>query len=314
MAFGQSMKKSQETQTEGDQKRDWYWLDLHSGVRVFRILPEVDQFGNFVFTDGHTQPESEISWYEAWWTVIAGGNEVKRRIFLPNQFDNPLWRYVQENYEKGSPERKLVKQRFGVNVYDVTKVLFNEEGLAIYPDEKGKYMILATGKKLEVEAKGDPVPHNKILILEGSAGKAGGKHLLNQLFELTGNIDNPHTGEVATLSEVDLRVKTTGEKISTVRNFFPSSNFKPLPEDVVKMPRWDIASWVKPWTDDAIERLIAGEDFNEIVEEYGIQLFPKLQVRDTVEDTSDPKKSNKVSKPRSGREPKMDNEEALFDD
>lgn len=314
MAFGSTMKA--ENQTSGDvQKTDWQWLNLKSGVRIFRILPEVDASGKMVVdSSGRGNPVDEISWYEGWWEVNVGGNAGKRRIILGNRFDNPLWKHIQANFEKGSMEYKTVKQKFGINVYDRSLVILNDEGVAVYPDERGAYTILATGKVLPQAVDGTPSPHNKILILEGSAGQIGGKHLLQQFVELAGNIENPETMETARLHELDIRLKTTGKDIKTVRNLFPSSNFKPLDPQIIAQPRWNIKDWAKPWPDEMIVRLIDGEDFNELVTEYGIKLFPDLEVKSVVEPTPTPTidKTQKPSKQTTKK--KLAEDEELFDD
>lgn len=292
MAFGKSLKDKKAASTNsGGEKTEfgvWPWMNTGNGIRKFRILPELlngevvkeqilDAVGKPVKGKFTTIPETEIRWLEAWWSVMVDGKTGKRRFMLDinNRWKNPLWKYIEANYEKGSEERRAVKQRFGVNVFDQTPVVFDSSGNVVYSDIKDAFVVNAMNKALEAPVIGDPKPLNQVRILEGSAGDPDGKHLLQQIADAADGLQD-NDGVYRNLSEVTLLLKTTGAGIKTNRAVRPSNDYSKLPDEVVVSPRYDIAAWIKPWPDDMIQRAIELEDFNELVEEYGIQLFPQL--------------------------------------
>jgi hypothetical protein len=290
MAFGKTLKAPKEQPADGGQVSltEWHWLNTQEGRRFFRLMPALNEDGSLVqepvldpvgkpTKKKTTVPEQEVRWLEAWWPVMVDGQEQKRRLFLnpANRWKNPLWLYIAEHFEKKSPERSLLKDRFGVNVLDMTPVLFDEQGRAVYPDIDGKYVILAHGKRLEKPLEGTPEPHNKLRILEGSAGDAGGKHLLQDIMNNADMLTDPD-GNPKQLHEVTIIMTTRGTGIKTTRSTRASSDFAPWKGEFTMLPRYDIATWVKPWSDEMITRLIEGEDFNQLVQEYKIPTFPKL--------------------------------------
>lgn len=278
MAFGNSMTKQAErkntaTDTDG-QKYEHQWVDLHAGTRVVRLLPS---------SDDARQPEEEVRWAEVWLELPAGGYA---RVMLDwqNPWNNPIWSFVQaqqkagvEAFQKGKEQyrRMMPKQRFGINVLDKTPVVFDEDGNVIYPNEKGVMNTNARGKIVGI-VPGEPKPLNRVRILEGSAGQKDGKHLLQQFIDTAENIED-NEGNQRGLAEVDIRVRTTGTGIDTKRSLFPLANFKPLTDEEMSLPRYDIAAWAKPWPNEMIERLMDGEDLAELVQEFGIVQFPQLK-------------------------------------
>lgn len=274
MAFGKSMKVSKQAVNTGDGeqvKYNWHWIPTQSGNRLFRILPAIEQ-GVAI-----NEPVSEVRWLETWYDVMVNGTLARRRIILDWQapWSSPMWKYVSENFEKGSKERKAFKQKFGINVYDRTPVIYDAEGEPIYPNDKNVYNISAKGKVVSV-AQGTPLPHNKIRILEGSAGDIGGRHLLQQVADLMESGISDNEGNPRGLHEFDIRLRTTGEGINTNRSVRDMGNFAPLADEVVFAPRYDLDAWATPWPNETLQRLVDGEDFNDIVEEYGLKLFPEL--------------------------------------
>jgi len=275
MAFGQKLKEKVNIggNSEGTAVFETQFVDRHAGIRLLRVLPGVDEEGNIL-----NEPDDEVVFRETWWTGLKGGVESKVRVFLDwkNPFSDPLWAYVAKNYEKGSQERRGFKTRFAINVIDKTPVMFTEEGQLIYPDEKNQFVRIANSSKvLPKPLVGEAKPLNKIRILEGSSGPEGGKHDLQSLFDLGTSIEGPD-GEPKKLHEVDIKLKTTGEGIKTNRSFFITANFQPISPVFLAMPRYDIASWVKPWPHDALNDLLEGRDLLEIFEEYNISTYPSL--------------------------------------
>ncbi len=291
------------------------WLPLGLGTRVARILPVVDSQGNVVLTDRLSpasglplregnkktgkvlqgpEPESEVPFLAAWWEVKVDGQMKPRRLILDinvekARFNNPLWKHIEKYYpDQNSRERKAIKTMFAINVLDLSPVLYNEQGMLFYETQPGVFNLLANGASgriisanddnfhLPTGTSEDAAPNNKVRILEGSYGAAGGRHLFAQLVELAESVEDSD-GMIRRLPEFDIRIRTQGTGIDTVRSIRNTSNFKPLDLAFVRLPRYDLQTWLKPWPNEAIEDLINGKDFNEVVEGYGIKLFPELE-------------------------------------
>lgn len=322
MAFGKTMTKPKPTTADGTEAQQFehQWMNTGNGIRKLRILPEVingvltqeqatDSTGKIIKGETVTIPETEVRWLEAWWDVMVGGQTQRRRLILDwrNKWNSPLWKHIQANYEKGSQERKALKDRFGINVLDMTPVLFDGNGRVVYPDINGVYNVPAYGSKRVETVMGDPKPLNRVRIFEGSTGDIGGKHLFQQVADLAEGLEDT-SGKPRGIHEVTLILKTQGEGIKTTRGIRQSSDFAPLSDEYVFAPRYDIAEWSKPWPSEMIERLIDGEDFNDLVEEYNIKLFPELQSAAAVVEDVKPTKGKKASKQ------KLSDDEELFEE
>lgn len=296
MAFGRTLKAGKSTTGEStNQAFTWQWMSIGNGHRKFRILPEVengelvkypatDSVGKVIKNKFVYSTEAEVRWLEVWYNVMIEGEQKRARIILDWQdpWGNPLWKYVAKNFEKGSKERKVFKQRFGVNVIDMTPVLFDDKGGVIYSDINGVFNLNAKSKRTEV-VTGDPTPLMQVRILEGSAGDEGGNHLLQQIKDEVETLED-NDGNRREAYEVTLLMKTTGEEIKTKRSVRASSDFTPLDNKYFLLPRYNIAEWAKPYPNEMLERILDGEDYVELVEEYKIVQFPQLSVADTKDD------------------------------
>lgn len=286
-------------------------MPIGSGTRIFRVLPEMKD-GEVVLTerlgpnnkplreggkkDGAIlygpNPEEEVAFLFAWWEVMVNGEKKPRRLILniDDRWTNPLWKHIEKNWpqKKGeknnAKERKAIKQGFAINVYDVSPVKRNDAGQLFYQSEANEWNLLAYGNAGKLlDLKDDKVPAktveaeplNQVRILEGSYGSLPGGHLFAQLADNVDQVEDTD-GMIRRLPEFDLKLRTVGKELDTKRTIRNTNNFKPLPAEVVKAARYDLKSWLTPWPDAAIEELIDGEDYNEVVEKYEIQLFPKL--------------------------------------
>jgi len=300
MAFGQSMK-AQSTKTDDGEKQVYesQWMPKVSGTRTFRLLCALDEDKNVILTprlsstgkpltagnkkNGEVlmgpEPAEEVGFLSAWWTVMVEGSPQPRRIIMDInvRWSNPLWKHIEKNFAKGTPERSAIKTLCALNVYDMTPVI-RYEGNVYYPDDNGEYTVQATlgNGKLVKPVDGDPETLNAIRILEISTGEEGGKHTFQQLKNLVDSVEDTD-GLIRRLPEFDLKLRTQGKDIKTTYSIRNTANFKPLPDSVQQLPRYDLKTWLKPWPNEAIIKLIDGEDFNEVVEEYGIQQFPMLE-------------------------------------
>lgn len=330
MAFGNSLKekpaKREYAEGEAPQTFEWQWVPLNGGnrrdkevkggSRKIRMLPEVangkivtDEFGKEV-TAG------EYRFLEVWMDVMKDGQMKPARIMLDwrKPFNNPYWNLVAQPTEKGSPQRKAQRQKFALNVVDLTPVLQDENGRYVYADENGVYRLSAQGQFVDTPT-GTPTPLRKVRILEQSAGDAGGKHFLQQLFDAVSGLEDGD-GEPRQPHEVDLLIKITGIDVETRRSLRPTANFNRLPDDLLFAPRYDLETWTQPWPDEAVIALINGADFNEVVEQFNIQLFPELlaaesgPVAEAVTTETQPLKPIKGAKGTK----KLVEDSALFDD
>lgn len=313
MAFGNSLKEkpAKREYAEGEQPQtfEWQWMPLNGGnkkdkevkggSRKIRLLPEVangkvvaDEFGKQV-----TAGESRF--LEVWLDVMVDGQMKPRRIILDwrKPFNNPYWNLVAQPTEKGSPQRKAQRQKFAINVVDLTPVLVDENSRYVYADENGTYRLSAQGQFVDTP-EGKPQPLRKVRILEQSAGDAGGKHFLQQLFDAVNGLEDGD-GEPRQPHEVDLLIKVTGIDVDTRRSLRPTANFNSLPDELVFADRYDLDTWTQPWPDEAVIALINGADFNEVVEQFNIQLFPELKPvvnEDAVTGETQPLAAPKVKK------------------
>jgi hypothetical protein len=264
------------------------------------------------------EPASETVFLAAWWQVTVGSGKGLRRIMLdpnaggdPNtaKFKNPLWEHIQANYPKGDRARNAIKTLFALNVYDMTPIMRNDTGQLFYPAEDGQWRLLAFGNngklidpndkqiklpthyKMDLEDAldaGHAEPLNKIRILEGSYGKPGGKHLFAQFEQLANTVEDGD-GLIRRLGEFHLRLFTSGIEMETVRAIRNLNNFSSLPNEAHFGARYDLEKWTQPWSDEIVEELIEGRDYNEVVEEYHLEQFPQLidQSEDTATVTAD---------------------------
>ncbi len=301
MAFGQTVtEKKVRTATDGEatQSFEWQWIPLNGGnrkdkevkggARKIRLLPEIKDGKVVVDEGGKPVAATESRFLEVWMDVMKDGQMKPQRIILDwrKPFDNPYWELVAQPTEKGSPQRRAQRQKFALNVIDLTPVLVSENGRYVYPDEEGVYRIGATGQFVDTP-EGKPTPLRKVRILEQSAGDAGGRHFLQQVIDAVTNLEDGD-GEPRQPHEVDLLIKVTGIDVDTRRSLRPTANFNPLPDELVFAPRYDLDAWTKPWPDEAVIALINGADFNEVVEQFNIQLFPELMEAPTAETPVEP--------------------------
>lgn len=306
-------KKTTTTTDTGDQKTfESQWMPTGSGTRLFYVLPSIGADGKVERTerkssnnkpvkrDGKVltglEPAEEVVFAAAWWPVMVNGELRPRRIMIdPDQrYNNPLWEFIDKKWPKVAGkdakqprERSAIKLLFALNVYDVSLVMRNSKDQIFYLAQDGTYSLLAMGNNGKVITDREVLPEgyddeeagkplDKVRILEGSYGKPGGKHLFQDFIDLVGTIENTD-GIVLRIPEVLLRMRTTGVELSTNRSIRATANFNLPPEDVFYLPRYDLASWTKPWPNEVIERLIAGDDYNDLVTEYELAKFPKLE-------------------------------------
>jgi hypothetical protein len=259
MAFGRIPDNRKEASTE-DRTFEPVFFDHKSGIREFRVR------GNAVQVKRH------------WFEVNVNGKKSGRPFVVAvlrdgewigwegnNFYANPINEYANTLPE--DQQKKLwPATRFFVNVLDRTPVII-VGGVVHYPDKSEKYTVA-----------GNPSPHNKVLVMEGSDGKDGGKHLRQSMEDVLIGARNYKTGErIKSIFDTDLRMIITGTGTDTKRPLSIGFDQDPLPEELMNIPLWDLEGWIKPWNYNALDELVSGADYNEVVKRYNVQLFPKRQ-------------------------------------
>lgn len=280
MAFGDSMKNTRGAGTGSTEDFINPWIDplrgiYRTGRRVFRILPHTTPAGMVM--------QDEVPFAEYWIPVMKQGQQRQQRVMVDpyKPFSNPIWERLYHDLPRevnGKPnrDRVLAKQRFALNVLDKTKVIKLPNNKFAYPSENGQYYTEVNGTTTKLD--GTPSPLLQVRILEGSNGKPGGKHMLQGLNDLVGSVTAPDNEDrVLQLYEFDIALRVTGEGTDTRRTFQVAGDFRPLAEEYINLPRYDLKSWVKPWPHSVINALLDGEDFDEVMKDSGIVLFPQLE-------------------------------------
>ena len=283
MAFGQR-KQEQETEERESKTFENFRVDLKTpGIRLVRLLPFVDETGNLIDGAGNVsergETADEVRFAEIWWKFNIEGKEVQRNIITSwaKAYKNPVYDKICELYDDKDTNKPKPRLKFAVNVYDRSPVVITEKGIAIQNDNRE--FVLADGSKV----KGSPQPLNKIRVLEGSDGKTdNGKHMRAKFTALYGTVDRASEDELFAepdplfLHEFDIKIKVAGLGKDVQRDFFPGNNKEPLTKEVLLLPRYNLTEWLTPWPEDMLQRLVDGEDYNELIKEYKIVRFPRL--------------------------------------
>lgn len=281
MAFGSTAKQKQ-TQSNGEKKVfDPVFLQLpKNGYRIVRFLGDEVQVKRFFWKNvnlGQDKPGEK--------PIIVGVSKVDvdgETSFFGHDgcefWDNPISDYYAANYSKDEINKNgyYPASRFYINVLDRTPVLKTAEGVVLYPEV---YLDDEGDVKEEYKGLGDPVPHNKVLILEQSSGKEGGKHYYNMILAAGKNLRNKKTGKKMSIDQSDFRLtnvpgnRTWNNNPVIDRNVYPDDDQNPIPS-TIDTTLWDLEEWLQPWPHAAIQDILDGRLYSEVVEEYGIKQFP----------------------------------------
>jgi hypothetical protein len=187
----------------------------------------------------------EVTFWRYWIPVNIGGKMQGRPIIA--QKDNP----IRDN-QRLSEDLKKPSRRFLVNVLDLTPVVFHND-VVLYPDENAEYRID------DVVVTEKPTPRNKVALLEF------GNSLMNDILAFDGRIRSRLDHSVVLrVDQIDLCLVVTGSGKNRNIRVVPGYNEGPVDVDEI----YDLQSLVTPYPNEAIEELLAGEDYNEVLNKY----------------------------------------------
>lgn len=195
--------------------------------------------------------------------VNIGNGESWRSVFV--EYKN-LWDDLLREEIKDLPkeEQKKLWSKKGAKRRFVCNVLYRLEDTSEIRVLKGSWnkqthFDSATGELTQVEGK---TLHADILRLDKGSQRR-----------------DPVTGKpvLLRLGQFDLRLVIAGENLNKSYNIFTGFNNDPLTEDEMALPLYDLETWVKRavWPYEAQERLRDGENYYDLVAEYGILLYPE---------------------------------------
>lgn len=261
------------TETNGGDGREIFFPTASgpNGARVsrnFRILPDL-----------HDREETEIVFRE--WrsnSIMVRGQKSFRSCIVrdDNPIDSEVWREVNEikarNDIDDAAKKELCKEvfrrqtsrQFVINVYHVPD---EEDGTGSIKVLKGSWeahdLDDETGLLKPRNAVGGNTLYGKMIaaMQEGASIPTGRKRLVEK---------DP--------TKFDLTFVTYGQGQFGKKNEIRPGMVYELDDEVPNLPRYNLTEWVEKATfpNEAILELLDGADYYEVVEKYGIQLYPRL--------------------------------------
>lgn len=245
MPFGHSTEKSTERQNTGPRQESPF-LKLAPGERVIRILDD-----------------EECAFWQYWLKVNVGGKQQGRSIIVG--YDNPI-KQRMEALGKDHPDFQKPSKRIRINVLDRTPVKFTSDNIAVYADENGNFP--SATPEGEVLTDRPVLPHNRVRIMEF------GLDFMKRLGMLHNRQMNRQTFKKMVIQDFDIQIVTekTGDRDRDVtRSPYPHLDQDPLPAALASLQRYDIATISRPLPNEAIELLLEGQDYREVLTQFGFQ-------------------------------------------
>lgn len=269
MAFGIKTKEERESEKAANGGNRFFHtstIDMArgNGVRKFRFLPDLKN---------RDEPEIPVKAYSMWLPVTINGNLLngkgepnKRRVF----FDYGTKQDVIPEYMQTK-----ILSRYFMNVFDLTAVIVADtnpdnadEVQLAYPAPDKKYYI-GSGKYRK-EVTGVAKPNNRIMLLEAPLA------LMNVLLTLPDvNVDD----DGVPLSFLEMTVTASINVGSDGKDAGAASAAQFKGEKTYwDLPRYNL-EYFKPYPREAVEALLAGEEYDRVLEEYNIpHTFGKVAV------------------------------------
>jgi hypothetical protein len=237
------------------------FLDVREGKRTFRFIPDPSN------PQEPLQGEIVLS---LWMPVKRAEVMQERRVFI----DDSMRKIIPDGL------KEKIKRRFFLNVYDRTRVVKLDDGTIVYPNLQNAYFHKDSATQQMKQLTGaQPKPNNTVMVLEGSVSlrttsSRGG--LLNEIDDLSRTIYNEDGTSLIPITSVDIEMVTRGTGLATARSVHPGMNREPFPVDSATLQVYDLASYTRPYPVDAINALLSGVDYNEVMKSYNIPMMPQL--------------------------------------
>lgn len=274
MSFGRSAVTKSSAVSE--ERRENVILELKPGIRVFRL----PQGSEEVKIKRHWLSQTE----DGTWEPRFGYNPADKRRSVPvtvarwnpdtsrwegdnsNWRNNPIDRWIATLSEEDR-RTKYAQELFYLNVVDLTPVRIDTDGEVHYPDETMKYPTApATAKKAVL---------GKMRILSGSSGDPTGKSMYANLARLAKGALNDD-GEPLSIYDYEIRLMSSGRGRDSVKSFNMGA-VRPLAEEYAKLPKFDFKTWPPIWPNAAIEELMNGAEYTDIITKYNLKIYPDLE-------------------------------------
>jgi hypothetical protein len=252
MAFG-NKPRNESTGTTGNRFYPTTVMQL-DGIRRFQLLANLED------STGEEPVEIPVRSYAVWLPVRVGDNQSKRRIFTSFRDRELLPEHIQS---------KMLSRVF-MNVFDLTPVLEidqnpenTDEVVLAYPDERNQFFT-GFGDKRQTH-QGKASPNKRIMVLEASAS------LLTAIEGQIGLVVNMEGEPVEDLLEMQFSARMVADAKDPKRRVATAQGtyIPHIERSIDNLPRYNTKAFA-PWPRDAIQALIDGEDFNEVVKTYNI--------------------------------------------
>lgn len=214
----------------------------------------------------------ETAYWRYWMPVNVAGNKQARSIVVGR--DGPIARHFA-SIGKGNQGYVSVQQRRLLNVFDRTLVKRTVNG-SYYPDADGIYPTTdAAGLPL---AGVQPTPANRVGVIDI------GSDLITDLRTLHNRVKHAQTYTALPIWQFDVVIVTTktGPAAKDVsRRVLSGTDQTPIQELVAQhnLVKYDLRDFTRIMPDEAQQRILAGDDFVEIMKELGWDRpTPKLPV------------------------------------
>jgi len=243
MAFGDSNQRG-----GAGTRQESPYLRLPPGERIIRILDD-----------------EEVSFWRYFIPVNVGGKQKSLSIVVAQ--DNPIKRLMDQVGPDSESFRK-VERRMLLNVLDRSPIVRWMDGTTLYPNEQNQFVNPETGKLI---VNPGLQPNNRVMILEFGSQlmdffKAYHKRLRNR-----DNLD-----ETLPVQRVDLRIATMGTGLNTKRTVMADGDTAPLPDELLNLPRYDLKKLTSPMPNEAVQRLLDGADYNDVLASLGWERLQPL--------------------------------------
>jgi hypothetical protein len=241
MGFGESMQRNTGAQGGGNVRFESPYLKLPAGERIIRIVDE-----------------EEVSFWRYFINVNAGGQPRGKPIIVAR--DNPI-KHMMDELGEGHAKYRKVERRMVFNVIDRTPIVRWQDGSTIWPNETGLYINPDTDQPLVAP---ELQPNNRMYILEV------GPQLMQNFLHLHQNFrpkDDP--SQQLPIQMVDVKITTFGKGFDTKRFASTTDVWGPLPKELADLPRYDLKEITKPMPNDSIQRLLNGDDYNDVLRDLG---------------------------------------------